>query len=123
MASAESTKMGSLVVPAKAKQAKEADTAVTGDVSSWQGEVRKKQRTGEKKEGRPDKEKKGWIEVQLVDEKGKGIPGVPFEVTDPEDFVHSGTTDDRGIGRVEGIAEGTCKVTFPYLDAEAWEPA
>jgi len=27
------------------------------------------------------------------------------------------------VARVDGITEGSCKVTFPRLDAEAWEPA
>ena len=34
-----------------------------------------------------------------------------------------GTLDEKGLARVEGIPEGSCKVTFPDLDKDAWEPA
>ena len=36
--------------------------------------------------------------------------------------VASGTTDEKGRARVDGIDPGTCKVTFPELDRDAWEP-
>ena len=34
-----------------------------------------------------------------------------------------GTLDDKGLGCVDGIEPGTCKITFPDLDQEAWEKA
>lgn len=122
MASAESAKMGSLVAPAAPADAKEADDAVTGEVSKYQGQTHEP-KAEEKKQGKKDPEKKGWIEVQLVDENGKGIPGEEYEIIDPDECVWGGTTNDQGVGRVEGIAEGNCKVTFPRLDGAAWEPA
>ncbi len=37
--------------------------------------------------------------------------------------VATGTTDEKGRARVEGIDPGTCKVTFPELDKDAWKTA
>jgi hypothetical protein len=34
----------------------------------------------------------------------------------------SGTLDENGFARVEGIDPGQCKVTFPDLDKDAWSP-
>ena len=33
-----------------------------------------------------------------------------------------GTLDEKGHARVDHIDPGTCKVTFPNLDKDAWEP-
>jgi len=32
-------------------------------------------------------------------------------------------TDENGVGRVEGFDPGSCQVSFPDLDKEAWEDA
>ena len=32
-----------------------------------------------------------------------------------------GTLDNNGFARVDGIDPGTCKITFPELDKDAWE--
>ncbi|CAG0996674.1 hypothetical protein PHYC_02607 [Phycisphaerales bacterium] len=123
MASAESVKMGGLVAPAAPDEAKDADDAVTGEVSKYQGHEHTQEAAPEKKEAKKDPEKKGWIEVSLVDMSGNPICGEEVEVTDPDDDLHYATTNDKGVARVEYLTEGTCKVTFPRLDGEAWEPA
>lgn len=68
-------------------------------------------------------EKTSWIEIELVDEAGEPVPGERYEITLPDGRVASGTLDDRGFARVDGIEPGTCQVTFPELDASAWEKA
>jgi type VI secretion system secreted protein VgrG len=67
------------------------------------------------------KQKKAWIEIELVDDNGKPVPGEEYEVTTPEGTVARGTLDEKGFARVDGIDPGTCKVTFPRLDKRAWE--
>lgn len=37
--------------------------------------------------------------------------------------VWDSSTDDKGVGRVDGIDPGSCKISFPDLDKDAWEPA
>ena len=34
-----------------------------------------------------------------------------------------GKTDENGVGRAESIVPGQCRIGFPNLDKDAWEPA
>ena len=70
-----------------------------------------------------NQEKKHWIEIVLVDEAGKPVPGEPYQITLPDgSTIADGTLDDKGFARVDHIDPGTCKVTFPNLDKDAWDP-
>jgi type VI secretion system secreted protein VgrG len=70
-----------------------------------------------------NKDKKHWIEIKLVDDAGKPVPGEPYKITLPDGTtVADGTLDDKGFARVDGIDPGTCKVTFPNLDKDSWKP-
>lgn len=64
-----------------------------------------------------------WIEIELVGEDNKPIPGVPYRITLPDRSVAEGTLDHNGFARVEGFETGNCEVTFPNLDMDAWEDA
>lgn len=64
-----------------------------------------------------------WIEIQLIGEDGKGIPGERYRITLPNGSVRQGVLDGQGLARVEGIDPGQCEVTFPALDEDAWGPA
>ncbi len=71
-----------------------------------------------------DEEKKSWIEIELVDEDDNPIPGERYKVTLPDGTtVAEGTLDENGFARVDGIDPGSCKITFPSLDKDAWEKA
>jgi type VI secretion system secreted protein VgrG len=51
------------------------------------------------------------------------VPGEEYQVTLPDGTtVASGTLDEKGKARVEGIDSGNCKVTFPNQDKSAWGP-
>jgi len=62
-----------------------------------------------------------WIEIELVGEDDKGISNEPYRIVLPDGTERKGKTDIRGLARVEGIKEGTCRISFPHLDAESWE--
>ena len=68
-------------------------------------------------------QKKSWIEIELVDEANEPVPGEVYEITLPDGTTTKGTLDGKGLARVDGIDPGTCKVTFPNLDKEAWKKA
>jgi hypothetical protein len=69
-----------------------------------------------------NQDKTHWIEIQLVGEDGKGIPGELYRVTLPDGLtVAEGTLDKDGAARVEHIDAGTCQVTFPNQDRDSWE--
>jgi hypothetical protein len=62
-----------------------------------------------------------WIEIELVDEENQPVPGEKYRIDLPDGSVVEGNLDSKGKARREGIKPGTCKVTFPNLDKEAWE--
>lgn len=69
-----------------------------------------------------NQEKKHWIEIKLEDEEGNPVPGERYQITLADGTtVADGTLDDKGFARVEKIDSGTCKVTFPSLDKDAWD--
>ncbi len=69
-----------------------------------------------------EEKEKSWIEIELVDEEGNPVPGERYEITLPDGkTVARGTLDENGFARVDGIAPGECKITFPRLDKDAWE--
>lgn len=131
MAKAASGNAGSPVSPASPQEAQEADKADPGEmaeVAARQRELKqgkygstpvtpyKPPQTEEEKQKKPS-----WIEIELVDEGNKPVPGEAYRVTLPEGSVAEGTLDEKGFARVDGIEPGTCKITFPKLDKEAWE--
>jgi type VI secretion system secreted protein VgrG len=70
------------------------------------------------------KQKKSWIEIEMVDEEKDPVPGEPYRITLPDgETLAEGTLDDKGFARVDGIDPGSCQITFPELDKDAWGPA
>ena len=119
---------GSPVSPAAPDAAEDADIADPGKMAEIKAEQL------EKKEGKygseqvkphnpteEEIEEKSWIEIEMVDEEDEPVPGEKYKITLPDDSVAEGTLDGKGFARVEGIDEGTCKITFPELDKDAWE--
>jgi type VI secretion system secreted protein VgrG len=123
-----SGKAGSPVDPTAPEVADEADVADPGEVAK----IKAKQ--VEKKEGKygiaafephkpteEDIEEKSWIEIELVDEEDNPVPGEKYKVTLPNGKVAQGTLDSKGFAHIGGIDPGTCQITFPNLDKDAWE--
>ena len=106
------------VAPTDPEKAKEADTAQAGKAKSGGEEP-----DDNEKPFKQDESKKSWIEIELVDEDDKPIPGEKYKITMPDGSAKTGTLDENGFARVEGIDPGTCNVTFPNLDKDAWEKA
>lgn len=83
------------------------------------------QRSQERKKKRPkyDPRKKSWIKLKLVDEEGKPVPGEAFEIKTSDGKYRSGSLNNKGQALISGIEQGSCEVTFPRLDKDAWEDA
>jgi len=124
-------KAGKAVAPAEPDQAEEADIADPGKMAEIKAEQVEKEEgkygsTPVKPHKPPEEdeekaEEKTWIEIEMVDEEDKPVPGEKYKITLPDDTVAEGTLDGNGFARIEGVEPGTCKVTFSKLDAEAWE--
>lgn len=70
-----------------------------------------------------DPTKKSWIELELVDQKGKPVPYERYRIKVPGvDKPMEGFLDEKGLARVDGIDPGTCQISFPDLDAASWKP-
>ncbi len=116
--------------PTEAEYADESDPGKCSETKAYQKETgtgkygkRKLKPYAPTEEDKKDPDKT-WIEIELVDEDGKPVPGEPYEVTLPDGTqVAKGTLDQNGFKRIEGIDPGTCKITFPRLDKDAWERA
>lgn len=62
------------------------------------------------------------IIIELVGEDDRPIPGERYRLVLPDRSVREGKLDSHGCALVTGLPSGTCKVSFPNLDEEAWEP-
>ncbi|MGI9034513.1 MAG: type VI secretion system Vgr family protein [Pyrinomonadaceae bacterium] len=115
--SAGSASMQSPAAPEEPKVADAADDAKPGSKMS----LEKRSAARKEKKHKEDKTKKSWIKIKLVDEAGKPVQGKAYRITTPNGRVASGTTDKEGAAHVKGIDPGSCQVTFPELDKDAWE--
>ena len=129
-----SGKAGKIITPAKPAKAEDADVADPGKVSEAKAQQAQthtgKYGAPQLKPHKPSSEsqeqqqqKKSWIEIELVDEANEPVAGEAYEITLPDGTTTKGTLDGKGLARIDGIDPGTCKVTFPNLDKEAWKKA
>jgi hypothetical protein len=139
MPSPKDGKAGSLVSPAAPKKALDADVADPGEAAKGKaGQAQSKSgkdgsepvkshvpsKRSKKGGGSDDQSKKKvWIEIELVDKDRKPVAGEAYRVTLPDgQTVAEGTLDEKGFARVDGIDPGSCKITFPRLEKQAWKP-
>jgi hypothetical protein len=71
---------------------------------------------------RPKRPRKTWVEIALVGMDNSPIPNEAYRIQLPTGEIVEGRLDERGRALVDGIDPGTCTVSFPALDEEAWEP-
>jgi len=122
------------VAPAAPDKTEDADVADPGEVEKIKAEQTKtksgKYGSEKVKPHKPPqteeekKQKTSWIEIEMVDEEDNPVPGEKYSITLPDgETVAEGMLDGKGFARVDGIEPGTCKITFPELDKDAWEEA
>lgn len=134
MASPKSVKAPSIVAPAAPVAPEEAVVADPGEAAEMQmAQAERAAQTPGEQKAKPFKPREQpapgeevqttWIEIELIDMDDKPVPGEPYRMTMADGTVHTGTLDEKGFARVEGLEPGSVKVTFPKLDKDAWEPA
>ena len=127
-----SGRAGTAVKPSAPTAAEDADFADPGKMAKIKADQIEKEegKYGSQKETphKTDDEEKdetaaqSWIEIELVGEDEAPIPGEAYKLTLSNGAVANGTLNEKGFARIEGIESGSCKITFPNLDKEAWEP-
>jgi hypothetical protein len=130
---AKSGKAGKAVAPADPDIPEDADVADPAEVAEAKAEQIEKESgkygtTPAKPFKKPAseeeaEEKTAWIEIELVDEEDEPVPSEKYDIKLPDGSVAKGTLDGNGFARIEGIDPGTCEITFPNLDKDAWEKA
>jgi hypothetical protein len=61
-----------------------------------------------------------WIEIELVDEDNQPVPGEKYRVEQSNGKIIEGSLDSQGFVHLT-VVRGTCRITFPNLDMDAWE--
>ena len=69
------------------------------------------------------KKKKSWISIKLVDEDGRPVPHEQYRIVLPDGRMIEDDLNKWGFACIRGIDPGTCKVTFPKIDAPEWKRA
>jgi hypothetical protein len=75
------------------------------------------------KEKEEKKTEREWVEFQLVDPDGKGLPGHHYSIKLPDGTIKTGSTGTSGVVWIGDIDAGKCEITFPDLPPDVWEPA
>jgi hypothetical protein len=63
-----------------------------------------------------------WIEIRLVDMEGNPVAGAAYRIKTPDGKTVTGSLDQQGQARVDGIPSGSCAICFTDFDADAWGP-
>lgn len=63
-----------------------------------------------------------WIAFRLVDQRGRPVADRRYEMLRPDGEVDSGVTGGSGWVRLKPIPSGTCELTFPEIEEEAFRP-
>jgi hypothetical protein len=90
--------------------------AVEGEVTPRQAELAAREEAAA-----PVTEEKTWLEIELLDDDGNPVPGEPFSIKLPGGAIRLGRLDQDGRARIAGLDPGSCKVSFPNLDARTWK--
>ena len=107
---------------AKAKAAEESTTPIDSKTVFHLTQSKSKTSEAMSQAVAPQKEKKDWIEIILVDMDGKPVPGVRYKITPPGGMPpQEGRLNEHGQAGYYKIEAGDCKITFPDLDKDAWE--
>ena len=67
------------------------------------------------------KKKNGnWIEIAMVGMDDKPVPNIRYQLTLPDGTKKEGRLDENGKAAYYEITPGSCVITFPELDKDAW---
>lgn len=132
MPSPKSGSAGTADAPVEPDQAQDAADAKPGDVSSTQANPAQTQsqqwdevkvNSGGGGDDDEQSSRNHWISIELKDAKGQPVPDEAYEVKLSDGTISSGSLDDKGRARIEGVPPGQCEVRFPRLHMSEWKKA
>lgn len=62
-----------------------------------------------------------WVAIRMVDGLGDPAKGVKYEIELPGGSKKEGALDDSGMAKVSSPTKGSCKISFPEIDAGDWD--
>ncbi len=62
------------------------------------------------------------VELSLVDEKGAPVPGAAYVVVGSDGTRLTGSLDNKGRAKLEGLPRANYEVSFPGYAPDSWEP-
>jgi hypothetical protein len=68
-----------------------------------------------------DCRKKTWVAIELKTNRGRPVAGEEYRIELPDGRIVTGVLDALGTAGVEVTDPGTCKISFPNLDAKSWK--
>ena len=100
------------------------DTTYGGGETLAEGEVAEDIEGHEFEPTEVEEKETSWIEIELVDESDQPVPHERYEITAPDgETVARGSLNELGQAHRVISEPGTCQISFPNLDQEAWERA
>jgi hypothetical protein len=78
---------------------------------------------GNREPAEPKAPEKTWVEFRLVDQDGKPVGNVGYQVTLPDGEVFRGRLNAQGMVRFDRIDPGECQISFPEIDGGEWKAA
>jgi len=68
----------------------------------------------------PDPKRPHYVEIVVTHPSGAPAPDQRYRVVDSEGHEHVGFVGADGVGRVNGLPPGSCRISFPDLDDRSW---
>ncbi len=72
--------------------------------------------------GQPSPTATHFIDIELLDEMGRPVAGERYELITPDGKLRVGSLDAAGRAHEGNLEPGNCRIRFPRLDADAWQP-
>jgi hypothetical protein len=71
----------------------------------------------------PCQRSRHYVEIELLGEDDRPVPGEEYRIALPDGRIVTGRLNVLGKAYVPDIADpGSCQISFPALDREAWAP-
>jgi hypothetical protein len=68
-------------------------------------------------------DQKTWVEIELLDDAGKPVPGEAYRIKVPGGYIEEGRLDAKGRAKISNLDPGVCEISFTGIDGKDWKLA